>query len=141
MNSTYLINILLLSDHSRLLLLLLKAARSWTLVCTSLSRILLKSSVSPGFKSPNLRFVLFCIYCNYFLCIYYACSLSVKTNFLFWGSTFSTLGKLYDQVILLNNSAKNKIKPTKKWFAYTAPHVTMEFTFISVIIKNCFQGI
>lgn len=53
---------------------------------------------------------------------------------------FSSLGNLYDEMILLNNSAKNKIKPTKKWFAYTAAHVTMELIFISVIIKNYSQG-
>lgn len=60
---------------------------------------------------------------------------------LFWGSTFSTLGKLDEQLALLNNSVKNKTKPTKKWFAYTAAHVIMELIFISVIIKNYSHGI
>lgn len=53
---------------------------------------------------------------------------------------FSSLGKLHDQMTLLNNSAMNKIKPTKKWVAYTAAHVTMEFIFISVIINNYYKG-
>lgn len=60
---------------------------------------------------------------------------------LFWGSIFSTLGKLYEQLTLLNNSVENNIKPTNNWFAYAAAHVIMELIFISVIIKNYSHGI
>lgn len=103
----------------------LKLQDSETLLCTSLSNCC--SSLLPFVLALNLQIWL-CTYCSnwgFFACIMLVGYQLKSLHLLFWGTTFSTLGKLYKQLTLLNNSVKNKIKPTKKWFPYTAAHVMM----------------